>query len=536
MIKLMIADDEAGIRRGLRQYVDWNAWGIQLVAEAENGAEAYRLALDTRPDILLSDIRMPQKSGLELVRELKAPLPGLQVILLTGYNDTDYLQEALRAGVKDYLLKPAGADKIIEAVLRVRDELLQDLASRQEHEQKNTLLNEGLPILQMHFMNDLLHGRIPTEEAALRKARMLRLPLDTPYCQIALLRQGISAAADYCSDQESAMDFWQLTQLISLTLERCPGSFFTEWEPETLLLVAGGEHEEDTRRVLSTLCSELVDTISPQQYPSLAVGLGCPVSSLLNLPRSYRRALRALELSAWDRSTRLFSLSSSEEPPAGTDLKGWEVRLMNACLARDWRNTHTLLEEFFSDCVKHHADFSAVKALCSRLLSHLSSGSSGSKAAEVRAVDTARIASCLYADELQSWLLFRLPSPEEPNQTNPNRSALVLKAEQYVRYHYAENLTLQKISTEIFVSPNYLGRLFREQTGYKFVDWLNLFRVEQAKRLLEQTEARTSEVATQSGFTSYKYFSVCFLKYVGCSAREYRARRKPLPGAPSVNL
>ena len=188
MIKLMIVDDEAGIRKGLRHYVDWSTWDIQLAAEAENGVEAFQKAIQTQPDILLSDIRMPGKDGIQLARELKEVLPSLRVILLTGYNETQYLQDALKIGVKDYLLKPAGAENIIESVLKVRDEILRERSRYQESVAKETLLNESLPILQMHFLSDLTAGRIGSREAALGKARQLDIPLEAPWLAAAILR------------------------------------------------------------------------------------------------------------------------------------------------------------------------------------------------------------------------------------------------------------------------------------------------------------------------------------------------------------
>ena len=166
MIKLMIVDDEAGIRKGLRHYVDWSTWDIQLAAEAENGVEAFQKAIRTQPDILLSDIRMPGKDGIQLARELKEVLPSLRVILLTGYNETQYLQDALKIGVKDYLLKPAGVENIVESVLKVKKEIMSERSRYLENMSKDALLNEGIPILQMHFLGDLIQGRLTNEEAA----------------------------------------------------------------------------------------------------------------------------------------------------------------------------------------------------------------------------------------------------------------------------------------------------------------------------------------------------------------------------------
>ena len=100
MIKLMIVDDEASIRRGLKHYIDWNAWDIELAAEASDGAEAFRRAVEVQPDILISDIRMPGRDGLELCRMLREALPSIRIILLTGYDSTEYLRAALQSWVR----------------------------------------------------------------------------------------------------------------------------------------------------------------------------------------------------------------------------------------------------------------------------------------------------------------------------------------------------------------------------------------------------------------------------------------------------
>ena len=113
MIKLMIVDDEVNIRRGLREYISWDAWEIELAAEAENAESALNIAMHVRPDMLLTDIRMDRMDGIEMTRRLKEMLPELKVILLSGYSDIPYLQAALQLKAVEYLLKPAGADKTL---------------------------------------------------------------------------------------------------------------------------------------------------------------------------------------------------------------------------------------------------------------------------------------------------------------------------------------------------------------------------------------------------------------------------------------
>ncbi len=118
MIRLMVVDDEAVIRQGLRQAVRWAEYGIQIVGEARSGAEALR-ARALRPDIVITDIRMSEGDGLSLVKRLPEILPGVRMVMLSGYSDAQYMIEAIKHGVRDYLLKPAGTAEILGSVLKL---------------------------------------------------------------------------------------------------------------------------------------------------------------------------------------------------------------------------------------------------------------------------------------------------------------------------------------------------------------------------------------------------------------------------------
>lgn len=168
MIKLMVVDDEMNIRKGLREYISWDVWGIELAAEAEDAESALRIAAQVRPDILLTDIRMRQMNGIELMKRLKEMFPDLRVILLSGYSDIEYLQAALHLRAVEYLLKPAGADKIIEAVLRAKKEILEEREKWQENLKRDAFLDENFPIIQIHFIDEIMKGK-HTERAAIEK-------------------------------------------------------------------------------------------------------------------------------------------------------------------------------------------------------------------------------------------------------------------------------------------------------------------------------------------------------------------------------
>jgi YesN/AraC family two-component response regulator len=529
MIKLMIADDESGIRKGLMHYIDWSTWDIDLVAEAGDGDEAYAKAIQTQPDILLSDIRMPGRTGLQLAKDLAEVLPTLRVILLTGYNDTAYLQTALKLGIKDYLLKPAGADKIIESVLNVKKEILAERNSHQESVNKDAIINEGIPILQMHFMDDLVKGRLNTNEAILNKAKRLKIPLRFPFLQVGLLRIGESDIFQFHSDKEQSMDTWHLLRTLNTVMEKYEGSFFVELEPELYLWLLGSSSDTNLKKTFRLLSEELSSTLDVKTYPFTAIGIGSVVADLQSLPESYEHARNALARSAWDTKTRVFTR------PATPDLNHLEEARRLKKVA-----TQSITQEKFPEAIDFfkamfdeyriaQADIEEVKVSCRRLLilaTHYCRNIPQTEIDEELLTDIAHLEAFTDANKIYTWMEERLSClwHGEPTQISP----LVSKAQAHIRKHYAEEITIQNLALELFASPNYLGRIFREQTGYKLSDWLNKYRIETAKSLLDNhPEWKIYEVSEKVGFSSYKYFSVCFLKYAGLSARDYRNRPAP---------
>jgi two-component system response regulator YesN len=528
MIKLMIVDDEAGIRKGLLHYVDWSTWDIDLIAEAADGDEGYSKAIQNQPDILLCDIRMPGRTGLQLAKDLAEVLPSLRVILLTGYNDTDYLQEAVKIGVKDYLLKPAGAEKIIESVLKVKKEILAERSLHQENISKDALLNEGIPILQMHFMNDVVRGRISSNEAILNKARRLKIPLMHPFLQLGLLRTGESDATQLRSEKEQAMEHWQLARTINMVMEKFDGCFFVEMEPDIYLLGVGSDSAISVKKTFSSLAENLCSALDKKNYPYLAIGIGSVVTDLKSLPISYENARAALNRWAWETETRIFTSPAQPDLTHLQEARRLKKAAAYAITQEKFQEGIEYFDAMFEEYKTARADIEEVRESCSQILGlalHSSLELTETEMNEGVNTDISQLDAFIDANKMRDWVKDHLSClcQGEPQQLSP----LVCKAQAYIRKHYAEDITLQNLAPELFVSPNYLGRIFREQTGYKLCDWLNKYRVEIAKSLLmNDPELKTYEVANKVGFSSYKYFSVCFLKYAGCSAREYRSQGK----------
>ena len=169
--RVLLADDEEEIRTGISRKIDWTALGFSLVGEAGNGEEALELAEQLRPDVVLTDIKMPFMDGLELCRRLRQSLPAAKLVVFSGFDDFEYARQAVGAGVSEYILKPINAPELAEVLNKLRDQLDRQRLERRDMETLRRRYEESLPILRELFYTRLLSGQFHPEQVRDRAAR-----------------------------------------------------------------------------------------------------------------------------------------------------------------------------------------------------------------------------------------------------------------------------------------------------------------------------------------------------------------------------
>lgn len=524
MVKLMIVDDEANIRKGLREYISWDAWGIELAAEAENAEAALRIAAQVRPDILLTDIRMGRMDGIELTRRLKSMFPDLRVILLSGYSDIEYLQAALKMKASEYLLKPAGADKIIEAVQKVKKEILDEREKWQENLKREAFFDENIPIIQLHFIDEIIKGKITDPRTIRSKARILNIPMEGPLYKIILADANKTLFDDgFKSGQELDMNFWKFVQRTNQIVQTFSGTFWCETGEGLILFLVNGKDEAALNGLCDALADQLVDLDHGADKEQMYAGIGCSSDTPVDLWKSYDYAKRALMRSAWNPQQHI--LKEVSPPLSAGQLQTCrlkESRVIAALGSKRYEDAYLDLCSLFDYYEEIYMDFSEIKKFCYQVwlfAMHLSP--------EEDAVKEPVFDDFREVRGLKSWMLHFWQRRFRGNDmTALQHSELTRKTLCYIQEHYQEDITLQSLSKIVFASPNYLGKVFFADVGCRMGDWLNRYRVERAKELLVSTDKKTYEIAEEVGFSGYKFFSVCFLKYAGCSARDYRNKLK----------
>ena len=284
LYRVLLVDDEEDIREGISRKMDWLGLGFSLVGEAANGQDALELAETLRPDVILTDIKMPFMDGLELCRILTDRLPASRFVVFSGFDAFEYAKQAIQMNVVEYILKPINADELSAVLRRLKEELDRERAERRNMELLRSRYTENLPILRELFYTNLLDGRI---EPGTERDRAARLDIDLRGEEWAV---GLAyIGSDNSRDALSTLSVQNLLEE-TLTADRCRLSLYNDW---VALIVSLTEAFTiyDLIRSLDRACTLAASYLGL----TLTVGVGAPCRELSGMARSSAEARTALE-------------------------------------------------------------------------------------------------------------------------------------------------------------------------------------------------------------------------------------------------
>ena len=289
--RVLLADDEAEIRQGISRKIDWAAQGFVLAGEAENGAEALELAEQIRPDVVLTDIKMPFMDGLELCRRLRRELPAAKLVVFSGFDDFEYARQAVSMGVSEYIMKPVNARELEEVLAGLRTQLEAQRQQRRDMEALRRRYEESLPVLRELFFARLLDGRIPPDQLSERAARYeLELPAG-PWAA-AMVQMDLPAAGE--SAERDELLLLSVRSFVEEHFE-LPGCWLrTLLYNDAVALLAGLENADQLYPLMAEL--ERLCALAPSCLGlGLTVGLGQLCATAGQVRQSMEGAIAALD-------------------------------------------------------------------------------------------------------------------------------------------------------------------------------------------------------------------------------------------------
>lgn len=494
MYKLMVVDDEAIIRSGIRYSIPWSELDAEVVAEAGNGLDAAEKAIAVQPDIIITDIRMPMMDGLEMIRHVRDRLPYTHFILLSGYSDVSYLKQAISLGVQEYVFKNANYEEIVAVVRKVITLIEKEREMRNRSIRRDNLLDENLALIRSTLMKQLL-----TEGPDGLSSRLheLGISLQGPhFCLMAV--------------PGAAPQRWQtVARLNELLAGYDP--FITCEEGGVVTAVLSIPENADPRLCFSGLKSALQSKgLSP-----MAVVCSPSLATASELPKAYALVREALEALFWFTEQPLLIADRHVSLPIHrADLFALEGQCISAFMSKNNAHMQSNLKCYFTFLQKHCLPRKDFLASVTRLLVTINALEQNEDLLHfMEEIELMGYEEIFDRIGERIWL---------GSQHADSRRDLADQAKEYISSHLTECLTLEHVAGSMYISPGYLSRLFKEKNGIGFKEYVQECRLNHAKELLTDPTLKTYEIATMSGFRDYKHFSQTFLKCCGCSAREYR--------------
>lgn len=530
--KVLIADDNPLICESLRETINWKKYQCTFIQCAENGNEAWNLIGQLQPEIVITDIKMPEIDGLKLSEKIKMQYPDILIIMITGYQEFEYAKRAISLGVNELLLKPIDNKKMEEALLKLteilsaknkkdqyRKKLQEENAVFREKEKKNLRLSKNNII-----KNILLSGNLHELDEQL---------LENGFSKN--LNYGIVVGRPQSHDSRIVME-------INGIINACFEQFFFQKNVnllirEDIVSVIGIEKSWSSRNYrvhIKKILYHIQDYIKEKYSNSIKVKfcISSLTTDIKEIICNYEQTKECLNRAIFlgDTDSIIISqpvLRKSESKQIIKDMDAFYQLLETS----DQENLYIEVERVINDILNiSERDIFKIKCLLSetcislykyyeKKLPEINSAYSIDQILEsinkIQGVEEGR----KYLSEISSEI-----------QTENNRNALkknptIIHAMEFIRNNYKENVTLGSLADYLNMNPSYLSRLLKKETGSNFVDILTQVRLEKAKQLLNEG-IRVAEVGEKVGYAEYAYFYQVFKRFEGISPSEYKRGKK----------
>ena len=538
MLRVFLVEDESIIRETLRDTVPWTQYGYSFAGEAGDGEMALPLIRQARPDVLITDVRMPFMDGLALSRLVSQEFPEMKIIIISGHDDFEYAQQAINIGVERYLLKPITKTTLLKVLDEVREKIEGERSGRSYAAQFHHEAQEYEQYARREFFERIAAGQLSVPEIYEGAVR-LDLDLRAQCYTVALFAAlpGQSGKTETFSEPEAKLRDALLEHFL-----KYPEYILLRWNLSTYAVLIKG----DTARMgeLIDRCTETVrrqyEAYAPGQ--SWYVAVGKPTPRLSTLPDCFEEASRLwayLYIVPRQHILTADSLAGLAGTDDDTSLDHLSVEKLNPEILLDVMKGASPqdIPGFVNGYIYSVEEALSSKPFCQFLmLSVRFTATAFIEALELPRMDFLNSLDCLdmvgqnvTAAGLKGYIseiLLRVIEFRD-RASSGQLHTLLRQAVSYLDQHYAdEALSLNQVAREVNISANYLSALFSQEMGATFTEYVTGRRMERAKELLRATDKRSGEVAAAVGYRDPHYFSFLFKKTQGCTPRDYRAGGK----------
>lgn len=521
MFEILIVDDEDAVREGIRNTIDWKLHGFEIVDEAVNGAECIKKISKHLPDIIITDICMAEMDGMQLINYINQHNIDVDVVILTGYDELDYVKTALKNGISAYLLKPIQSKELIEALVSVKEKII---TRRQAKIAMNTYKSQqGNDLLY-----ELLNENNPDEEFLSSICLNLNIELPkTPY-EIAYIQIDNPGSTDgirnkdYLDLRDIIDNVFEMSQLYTLT-------YFIDKANIIVLIFQNGNIE-----IPLTIFNDILNQYFEIYSRTLTVGVSGIFRNLTAISRAYRQAVYSIEKKAILGNNRIIDYIQSDDSEYDDIAfsKNQLDSIIEATKNSEKDAAFAIINDFFDKLSKVERINieklkSCVMELAILLIRTLNIDEETMQSAFGRVLNPiSELRTLEMVSDLHEWLMSVVETLAENPEINNLQSykPFVQQAILHIMANYSKPLSVSMVAEKLFINPNYLMRSFKKETGKTFGEYLLDYRIKIAIQLIESKKYKIYEVGAEVGYTDPNHFSKFFKKMTGHSPKHYASK------------
>lgn len=546
MLKIFLAEDEVVVRETIKRMIPWEELGFELVGEAADGEMALPLLLRQQPDLLITDIKMPFMDGLTLARLAKKKIPGLKVVILSGYDDFNYAKQAIGIGVEDYLLKPITKNALIERLSEIRSRYEHEKTQKEYYEKFQREMQAYEKNSSRDFFEALVGGSMDMMEVY-KRAEKLGLDIVAEAYNVLIFTMNCDEDFSGQRDEYSSWEAESLELLENFFAGHSSAMLFrSNIFSYGVLLKGQRETIEENTRVCVDEIRKILSRQDGRREWFLAVGQS--VERLSQIQKSYHTASRAFsQRYLYDENILYYDEMETMEHPGGQAetednayLQKVDVNALNPAILQKFlsnglqEETENFVKDYFYAIGQEPMEslvFRNYVILNVRFSVISFIKGLGCDTNEMESADTEEVlaesgknmeSAIAYAKKMISQAI----EIRDQNSGNKNRSILKTAVD-FIDSHYMdEEISLNTVANVANVSSNHFSALFSQNMGQTFIEYLTTLRMNKAKELLRCTGMRSSEIAGEIGYKDAHYFSYLFKKTQGMTPSDYRKARE----------
>ncbi|QJW48518.1 response regulator [bacterium BFN5] len=531
MFTLLIAEDEQLERQALRYIITRHCPSIEIIGEAGDGTSAVREASQQRPDIVLIDIRMPELNGLEAAKAIRAILPDVRIVMLTAFDEFEYAKQALKVGAVEYLLKPLRPEDLIKALQHVVDDVKQVKQKVREDLQLRQSLKEAGPYIKMSLIQDLISGNITDLEQFRARAGFLGVEVTA----------GVIMVLDVdnfkqLTRSEPELKKQLVKQQLYQTVSEVAGAnvLVTPFSSDNIIVILGNyaaEQPEVVKTKAMNIADQIRKAVVNQMGISLTIGIGRYYGDPRDMHKSYVEAVNAQRQRFYLGDNQIIHVEDIphlSEQPFHYPFQN-ERMVLDRVRCGDRKQAKEALGKLLDEIFAKSGSIETIKASVLELLIVLSRSAieGGASLAQLTLLNfdhIGKLMQCSTKDQVFRWMMESLDSFLD--NMLENRSGLntrvINKACEFIVKNCHRNISLEEVAQFVHLSPFYFSRLFKQDKGCNFVDFLTKARVDKAKLMLQSLDYTIVRVAAEAGYHDASYFCRVFRQEVGMTPNQYR--------------